>query len=91
MNGWFVEVVRDAPFENILIGPFVDEAAAIAHAQGSDVEDWCYGEAKAKGYTVDDVLIVHNPTLIPSYGVNAPVLPVYQTDAVLGILPGSDS
>jgi hypothetical protein len=88
-KGWYVEIVRDE-CENVLIGPFDTQEAATEHAQNSaDVEDWCYGEAKAKGYTVDNVLIVENPTLIPSYGINAPVYPVYAPGAALGILPGT--
>lgn len=91
--GWYVEIVRyEEEFENILIGPFDTEAAADEHAQFStDVEDWVTDEAKQKGYTVDDVLIVHNPTLIPSYGINAPVYPVYAEGACLGILPGTEN
>lgn len=96
--GWYVEIVRynDDPdgeqFENILIGPFDTEQAADDHAQFStDVEDWVTDEAKQKGYTVDDVKIVQNPTLIPSYGVNAPVYPVYAEGACLGILPGTEN
>lgn len=88
--GWYVEIVRDEPFENILIGPFTTKKSAAHHAEMSaDVEDWCTGEAKAKGYTVDDVKIVENPTRIPSYGVNAPVYPVYAPGAAIGILPGN--
>lgn len=98
-KGWYVEIVRsnipeynDTEWENILIGPFEDQAKAIEHADMSaDVEDWCYGEAKAKGYNVDDVLIVCNPTLIPSYGINAPVYPIYASGAAIGILPGNPS
>jgi hypothetical protein len=95
--GWYVEIVRysddeSEEFENILIGPFDTEEAADEHAQFStDVEDWVTDEAKQKGYTVDDVLIVHNPTLIPSYGINAPVYPVYAEGACLGILPGTEN
>ena len=96
LAGWYVEIVRynedpdGEQFENVLIGPFDNEGDAEEHCDSADVEDWCYGEAKQKGYTVDDVKIVHNPTLIPSYGVNTPVYPVYAEGACLGILPGTE-
>lgn len=92
-SGWYVEIVRwEEEFENILIGPFETEEKANEHAQDStDVEDWCIDEAKAKGYTVDDVLVVKDPTQIPSYGVNAPVYPIYAPGACLGILPGTEN
>lgn len=90
-DGWYVEIVRDLPFENILIGPFDTEDEADEHCESTDVEDWVTDEAKQKGYVVDDVKVVHNPTLIPSYGINAPVYPTYAPGAALGILPGSEN
>ena len=87
---WYVEIVRGVPFEDILIGPFDTQEAARKHMDDSaDVEDWCYGEAKAEGYIVEDVFVIENPDSIPSYGVNAPVYPVYQPGAAIGILPGT--
>lgn len=82
---WYVVITRDEyidypksletkPMEDVVIGPFEEEEAAISHMEDSaDVEDWCYGEAKAKNYTVDDVYVAEDPTF-PSYGVNAPIL-----------------
>lgn len=87
---WYVEIVRREPFEDILIGPFDTQEEAQEHSDNSaDVEDWCYGEAKAAGYIVEDVFVIENPETIPSYGVNAPVFPVYQPGACIGILPGT--
>ena len=72
---WYVVVVREPePFEDVVIGPFEEEESARKRMNESiDVEDWCYTEAKAKGYIVDDVYITQNPA-IPSYGVNEPVI-----------------
>lgn len=83
---WYVVVQRsnipeynDTEWEDIVIGPFEAHDAAMEHMQDSDdVDDWCYGEAKAKGYNVDDCYVTDNPT-IPSYGINAP-LPMLNED-----------
>lgn len=85
MNGWFVQIERDDD-ESILIGPFDTEEKAAEHVDSTDVEDWCTDQAKVEGYTVTDVKVVHNPTVIPSYGVNAPAHPRYAPGAALGIL-----
>ena len=82
-NLWYIVIERsnipeynDTQWEQIVIGPFDDEKVAIEHMNYSmDVEDWCYGEAKAKQYNVDDVYVVPADQVdIPSYGINAPVL-----------------
>lgn len=78
---WYVVVERsnipeynDTEWEDVVIGPFDTEEAAMTHAQDSaDVLDWCYGEAKVAQYNVDDVYITAEPE-IPSYGVILPVL-----------------
>lgn len=77
---WYIVVERsnipeynDIQWEDVVIGPFGDEKNCYDHMCNSmDVEDWCYGEAKAKQYNVDDVYMTQDPE-IPSYGVNIPV------------------
>lgn len=93
--GWYIEITREAqnylPMEPVVIGPFADNLEADSHMQDSaDVEDWVTGEAKSKGYIVDDVFVTATPT-VPSYGINAPVVPVYAEGAALGILPGTEA
>lgn len=69
------------PLEPVVIGPFEKKSAASSHMEDSmDVEDWCYGEAKAKGYIVDDVYLTKKPE-IPSYGINAPLITDEDFDA----------
>lgn len=74
---WFVEITRQThdnqPLESIVIGPFHEKRKALKHMHdSSDVDDWCYGEAKQQNYLVDDVFITKTPET-PSYGVNAPI------------------
>jgi hypothetical protein len=78
---WYVVVERsnipeynDTQWEDIVIGPFDTQEEAVTHMDDSlDVEDWMYGEAKAKQYNADGAFVTQNPD-IPSYGVNAPIL-----------------
>lgn len=73
---WYVQIDRSeldlTEKEPVVIGPFKSKAAARKHMHDSaDVDDWCYGEAKASKYVVEDCYITQTPT-IPSYGVNPP-------------------
>lgn len=81
-HAWYIVVERsnipeynDTQWEDVVIGPFDTEDEAIEHMDNSaDVEDWCYGEAKAKQYNVDNCYVTADDDVeIPSYGVNAPI------------------
>ena len=76
---WFIVIERanipeynDTQWEQIVVGPFDDPKRCEDHMNYSmDIEDWCYGEAKAKQYNVDHVYMTQTPD-IPSYGINRP-------------------
>ncbi len=77
---WFIVIERsnipeynDTEWEQIVIGPFDDEQICYTYMNDSmDVEDWGYGEAKAKQYNCDEVYMTQTPD-IPSYGINWPL------------------
>jgi hypothetical protein len=77
---WYIVIERsnipeynDTEWEDVVVGPFEAKEDAIKHMDYSmDIEDWCYGEAKAKQYNCDGAFVTDKP-VIPSYGINAPV------------------
>lgn len=88
IDSWYVVVTRQdydgSPWHDgdVVIGPFDTEEQAEEHAQDSaDVQDWCYGEAKAKRYIVDDVFWTQTPQ-VPAHGINAPVMPDPEPDII---------
>lgn len=93
---YYIHILRQTydgepfPEGDVVIGPFEGiggKARAIEHMNNStDVEDWCYGEAKAKRYIVDDVYVKKTPRPVPAHGINAPVF--YEDNDAQGVYIG---